>query len=535
MFKTLLRKQLEELLSPVLIDRKKNQKRSKNRAILFGLLFAFCFVALASAFVGLSLLMADYLLVIPELHWLYFTLAGIITLVLGIFGSIFATYSMLYQAKDNELLLSMPLTPSSILLTRMLGVYGMGFLFAALVWIPAVVVYAIKVHPGFVPILISALMLFVFSFVILTLSCLLGWVVALIASRVKNKNVVVTLLTILGVGGYYYLSFNLQTLLEGLLQKGDILAASIRENAWPLYEIGQAAQGDIGAFLLCLAFSLVLGALTWFVLSKTFFKIVTTKRGGKKAVYKEGKAVERSADNALLRKEFRRFTSSPAYMLNCGLGCLIMPVLAVLLLVRGGNLREILNVGLTEWPPLIQWMPLFCAAVLLFAASLNNATAPSISLEAKNLWIVKSMPVDINRFLDAKQKMSILLTLPPILFLSIAGCIMLPMDLTGMILLVIFAILVTLLNSVWGLTMNLKLPNMHWVNETAAVKSGASVVLGLFGSWIFALVCGVLAYFLRNAITPTAYMICVMAVMLIGIVLLNLWVRKRGPEIIAEL
>ena len=58
MFKTLMRKQLEELLSPVLIDRKKNQKRSKDRAILFGLLFAFCFVALASAFVGLSFLMA---------------------------------------------------------------------------------------------------------------------------------------------------------------------------------------------------------------------------------------------------------------------------------------------------------------------------------------------------------------------------------------------------------------------------------------------------------------------------------------------
>lgn len=530
-----MRKQLEELLSPVLIDRKKNQKRSKDRAILFGLLFAFCFVALASAFVGLSFLMADYLLVDSQLYWLYFTLAGIVTLVLGIFGSIFATYSMLYQAKDNELLLSMPLTPSSILLTRMIGVYGMGFLFAALVWIPAVVVYAIKVHPGFVPILISALMLFVFSFVILTLSCLLGWVVALIASRVKNKNVVVTLLTILGVGGYYYLSFNLQTLLEELLQKGDILAASIRENAWPLYEIGLAAQGDIGAFLLCLAFSLVLGALTWFILSKTFFKIVTTKRGGKKTVYKEEKAVKRSADSALLRKEFRRFTSSPAYMLNCGLGCLIMPVLAVLLLVKGGTLRDLLNIGVTEWPPLTQWMPLFCAAVLLFASSLNNATAPSISLEAKNLWIVKSMPVDIKRFLDAKQKLSILLTLPPVLLLTIAGCIMLPMDMTGMILLVIFGILTTLLNSVWGLTMNLKLPNMHWVNETAAVKSGASVVLGLFGSWIFALVCGVLAYLLRNVMTPTVYMICVIAVMAIGTVLLNLWVRKRGPEIIEEL
>lgn len=531
----MLRKQIQELLSPILIDRKNNKKRTLDRILLFAALFVLCFAAIAAAFVGIATLAADYLLTVPGMGWLYFTLAGVFTLAVGLFGSIFATYSMLYQAKDNEMLLSMPIPASAILLSRMIGVYLLGFAFAALTWVPCVVVWAIRLQPGFVPILLASLMLFVLSFVILALSCLLGWVVALVASRIKNKNVVVTVLSILGVGLYYYLSFNAQTLLESLLQNSADLAASVKEKGWLLYEMSIGAAGDTGAFLLCLGIGLALAVVTWFVLNKTFFAIVTTRRGGKKTVYKEERAVARSAENALLRKEFKRFTSSAAYMLNCGLGCLFLPALAVILIVKS----DVITPAITEisgaWAELNDWLPLVVAGVMLFIVALNDMTAPSISLEAKNLWIVKSMPVDTVQLLNAKQKMAIILTLPLALILTVTCSIVLAIPPVGTFLLVIFTILAVLLQSVWGLTMNLKLPNLHWVNETAAVKSGASVVLGLFGGWVFAIAAGFLAYLTRNIITPTAYFICVIAVMAIATVLLNLWVRKRGPEIIASL
>ena len=43
---------------------------------------------------------------------------------------------------------------------------------------------------------------------------------------------------------------------------------------------------------------------------------------------------------ALLTKEFRRFTSSPNYMLNCGLGTVLMPILAIVVLVKGRSLFQ---------------------------------------------------------------------------------------------------------------------------------------------------------------------------------------------------
>lgn len=43
------------------------------------------------------------------LDWLYFTLFALVGVLMGVFGSVFNTFSGLYQAKDNDLLLSLPI------------------------------------------------------------------------------------------------------------------------------------------------------------------------------------------------------------------------------------------------------------------------------------------------------------------------------------------------------------------------------------------------------------------------------------------
>ena len=68
------------------------------------------------------------------LGWLYFALAGILAVVLAVVGSVFLTQATLYEAKDNELLLSLPIPPSKILLARMLSLYVQNFLFGGLVF-----------------------------------------------------------------------------------------------------------------------------------------------------------------------------------------------------------------------------------------------------------------------------------------------------------------------------------------------------------------------------------------------------------------
>lgn len=68
-----------------------------------------------------------------DMGWMYFALMGLIAILLGTFGSVFNTFSGLYLAKDNDLLLSMPIPVSVIVASRLISVYIMGLMYSAVV------------------------------------------------------------------------------------------------------------------------------------------------------------------------------------------------------------------------------------------------------------------------------------------------------------------------------------------------------------------------------------------------------------------
>ena len=115
MVKVLVKKQLMELGAFFYQSAKKGKRRSKGSLIMYALLMVYVVVAMGWMFY----LLADTLcepLVNAGLGWLYFAIVGLMAIVAGVFGSIFTAYSGLYRAKDNELLLSMPVKPSALLL-----------------------------------------------------------------------------------------------------------------------------------------------------------------------------------------------------------------------------------------------------------------------------------------------------------------------------------------------------------------------------------------------------------------------------------
>ncbi len=130
------------------------------------------------------------------LDWLYFTLFALVGVLMGVFGSVFNTFSGLYQAKDNDLLLSC-LSPCVPFWPPGCWVYLMGLMFSGVILLPCVIVYwAVRCadrrhcawrHRADSP---GRLLL------VLVLSCLLGWVVAKIHSKLKRKNLLTTLIAL---------------------------------------------------------------------------------------------------------------------------------------------------------------------------------------------------------------------------------------------------------------------------------------------------------------------------------------------------
>lgn len=531
MIKTLLKKQLMELFSFFWQNKKKNTIRTGSKLILSVLIYLAFFVMVASIFAFVAVMMCEPL-VEAGMDWLYFALMGITGIALGTFGSVFSTYTTLYQAKDNNMLLSMPIKPRTLLSVRLIGVYVMGLLYEILVMVPVLGIYYVTAKPGFVTAILSILVTLVLSVFIMALSTVLGWVVAVVSAKAKHKSILTVVLSLVFVAVYFYFCGMANTLLQELLMQPEKAATAILGNFYPVYLMGQAAVGDVKSFLLFAALVFALFGVIYFILVKSYRKLLTSNKGEAKRVYREQSVKAGNADSSLLYKELRRFLGTPNYMLNCGLGIVFMVVAAIALLVKGKVVTDMLNTELAGMGGII---PLLACAGICMLASMNDITAPSVSLEGKNIWLLQSFPVSGWQVLRAKLKLHLWMTLIPVLFLTVSVLWVLKPALIYIVCIPIVAVLFVSFMAELGLTINLLTPNLNWTSEIIPIKQSLGVTITLFGGWaVVVALCGIYVL-LRSVVSPAAYLACSALVLLMGSAALYLWLKKRGAKIFEAL
>ena len=201
MLKTLVKKQLMEIFRSYFYNAKTNKKRSTAGIIAYILLFAALMIGLIGGmFTGLSASLCAPLTQ-AGMGWLYFALMSLLAIFLGAFGSVFNTYSGLYFAKDNDLLLSLPIPVRTLMASRLLTVYLMGLMYSAVVILPAVIVYWVTVSAAPMALLGGVLLTALISIFVLTLSCALGWVVAKVSRKLKHKSFITVIVSLAGRRG----------------------------------------------------------------------------------------------------------------------------------------------------------------------------------------------------------------------------------------------------------------------------------------------------------------------------------------------
>ncbi len=529
MLKALFKKEMLEAFSAFVMDRKTKKLRSKKGIIGMSALYIFLLGYLMVMFY----FMADFLcepLVAMGFSWLYMALMAILSLAPAVFGSVFSTYTTLYAAKDNDLLLSMPIPTNTILTARLSGIYAMGLMYELIVFIPALVVYFIKAPFNLLGTVFCVIIPFVLSFFVLSLSCVLGWVVAIVSSRLKNKNIITVVLSLGFIAAYYYLIGDMEGLISKILNNPAGLGEKIKGFLYPIYKMGKAAEGDMLSMALFVAIIFAVFAVVYLVLRQSFLKLATTNRGAKKKKYVERKAVKNSVDKTLLIKEFRRFISSANYMLNCGFGMIIMLVVAVFLLIKQKDI--VLITTLIGYKDIISLI--LCGAACMMT-TMCDFSAPSVSLEGKNIWVLQTLPVSGWAVLRAKLNMHLILTLIPVAVLITCVEIVFKPSLLFAIMIPITVVLFVLLMAVLGLAINLKLPNLNWTNEVIPIKQSASVGIVLFGGWVVIIALGVLYYFLPSAITPSIYIIGVSVLFAAVDAGLLYWLKHKGGRIFEKL
>ena len=540
MLKALLKKEFMAITSGITTDRRKGTRRSKAGVIGLAVLFIFCYVLIGAAFLGFSV---AFSVILPERLWLYMSMVGLMALAISIIGSVFMTYSLIYKAKDNELLLSLPIRPGTMLLSKISTLYIMSVLFSALAIIPAMIILWTSGFPvSAATSILGILSIFFIALMATALACILGWLVALVVGLFPKKNALTVIVTLVFLGVYYVFYFRINTILSNMIANIDTIENRMSAYIYPFYKMGQGCAGDVVSFLIFAVICVALFAIVCFVLSRTFFKIATRTEKVRNVEYKEKKAEVSSVPKALLRKELKRYLGSPAYMLNSSMGTLFVVVAAVAMIIKRADLLEIMEMlrwqlaGVMEGIPLEAYLMLLVGIVLCFLSSTNDITAPSFSLDAKTLWLSKSLPLQPTQIFDAKRKLHLILTIVPCLIFLAAAAWVFKMDVKSIFYCGVLMILYTYFNANFGLMLGLRFPNLNWTNETMAVKQGAAVFLALFGGWVLLLAVAALYIFvLRKTMTPETYMRILIAVFLVGSLGLNAWLMNGGKKRFAEL
>ncbi len=459
------------------------------------------------------------------LDWLYFAFMGALASALGIILSMFSAKTTLYEAKDNDLLFSMPVPSWQILFSRMAGLYFLCFFFEALVLLPALVCYFVTVDFSFAVLVSVLVVLFVSPLGALAICSILGWLLALLAAKLPWKNLTSTIASVGFMVAYFVLYSKMNTYISYVAANGVVVAKKMKTYLYLFWKMGEGCAGDIlslGLFAL-----IIIGAfaLVYLLLSKTYLKLATANRGGKKVKYKGKERKEGTPFFALYKKEAMRFTKNPMIALNCLLGGAAMLILPFVTLFFGELRSLVLDNGLQEYAALA------LGAATCSLVSMNMISASSVSLEGESVWITRSMPVATEKLLLVKLVFHFSVTAIPVTFASIFWGILFDLGVLNTLAVTTLAVSFSAFTAVFGLVINLKLPNLQWTNEVAAVKQSLSSLLSTFAEWgVLLLLVG--GYFLFGQyMFASGYLLVCIALLLATSGLLYVWIVRRGTKI----
>ena len=520
MIKILVKARFAAMLA-ALTPKRKNQDPAKKagKGMLALMIFLYLYLGgvfmmmFFGAFMGLA-----QIYVAGGMAWMYFSMFVILSFAMMFIGSVFTAKSELFEAKDNELLLTMPIRPRDILASRMVVLLLLNFVMELVVALPAAAVWSMLGTRALMPWVGFLLTFLALPFFGLAVSCLFAWLISLLTAKLPKNSFVTMALFLIFFLGYFYLISNMEQYLTLFAENGNAIASSVGA-ILPIYWMGAGiANGNLWQLGVSLLIYILPFLFAWYVLSKTLIRILTAKRGTRRKKAEKAHAVRSgSIQNALLRREFSRLCSSPTYMLNCGIAvpfALIMTVAAIW--KRNDILTMLSALGLGGMKDVI------CAAFVGALGFLNATglfTAPSVSLEGKTLWLIRTLPVSGADVLRAKLKMHLWIMAPVNLLCGIALSIAYQPALPVVLLLIFAPVLYCGWVANIGLICNLCHPVLDWINEAIAVKQGTSVmlsmlfstlplfvlavggiVLGIFSMWLTLIfVCG--ALILGNVLT----------------------------------
>ncbi len=499
MYRSLMKVFFKENLSARRIlgsDPKKN--KGKTILIIFAMLYAL--VAFMFVFGMMFFDLGDMLNQMQSLNVLLIYAFMYSTALTGIFV-IFRANGYIFNYKDYEILEPLPLKGHTVIrakLTVMLVfIYVSTFIFLG------PIMFSYFYHGGFdVLSLIIYLACFITIPVIPTIIfSFLALLIGRLTARFKKSNI----LNIIFMFALFLAIMVLQFSLVGsgennpLLNQAGFMEAASRY--FPPIKWFTEAIADHNILSLILLVAVNTGLFIGFVYVIQGLVKSTNQRSLTKHVSKNNKAVvskQSTVLTSIAKKEAKTFFNTTIYVFNSGFGVVILFLAGFATLIFRNDINAFLGLldgsGLSAFEVILVFFA--------FCISMTCTTAISLSLEGKQMYILKSLPIKAKTVMHGKMLFNIILIVPIAIFSLVLIGIALKLNLGVLLILIVFILSLSALITIFGSIINLVVPKFEWRNPTEVVKQSAGVMLAVFGSWAFLILDGFIYYQLIATIHP---------------------------------
>lgn len=498
---------------------------SKKKRIMYSILFGVLFLYIAFTFgymayeIGMSLTAIN-------MQKILIIMAFLISSVMIFMQVFFSAFNILFKTKDYEQLASLPIKQITIILSKLVSFLIFCYVFSAVFFIPISVMYF--VFQGFN---LIGLMFTIFGYLLLPLfpmfiGILFSFLINALTVRLKSKNIINLIIFFTLFVAIFLLSQKTNDIILNVINNSQTVYNSMLNIYFPNIFIGKAIiYSDFLNFVFYVLISVVpVGLLTW-LFSWKYKKINSFFSQSAKTKNVKYVAKSNNVTNALLRKEFTRLFSSPMILLNTCIGPIMLIIFAIM---SFGDVYSQINSLYNG----------FILILIIVPATnfLANPTSSTFSLEGKNFWLLKNLPIKLKDIIMGKiLAMFIIFVVPNVIGIVLLS-IALKLSILEILIMSLLCLVSIILSALIGLIINLKKCNINWSNEILVVKQSASALINLvIGMAISILPTIIYIYLLQSFVHQLIYGAILVVFYICFIFILSFYLKKHAKNLFGKI
>lgn len=383
------------------------------------------------------------------------------------------------KTNDSDLLLSLPLKKSQIVLSKFVNLYLIDFSLLFIILVPFIIVYQIFTTFSLYLTLMSVVLLLFLPLLSISLTHIIGFFVTRFINAKRNSDFLKTMFSSLFMAIIIGMMIYKNVTMSGVSTNPSEMETYFQDRLLTNCILKLLVEKQVLNLLIVLAVCLIPFVLGVWLYSLNFgndFNKSKAKSGVLK--FKE----KTSPFSGFLTKELKRYFTSPTFFSNTFISPLFMILIPIVLLCVG---TDSISAFVGAIPVQIS---LLVALVYCFLISTAYISCCTISLEGKQLWILKSSPIDERKMLLSKAFLQIIIILPVLTLSQIALAIIIGMPLLDALICWLISAMYCIAMSFGGLFINLLLPKFDWDDEVKVVKQGMSVLITMIIGMILVMI-----------------------------------------------